>query len=192
MRQTSKGTIIRKWLRNIHRDLSYLFAGVICVYAISGICLNHKRDFNSNITITRHELTLAGQYPFAADSVSKDMIHEYVAQLPDNETYTRHSSVGENSLKMFFKGGSSLEIDMNTGYGTYEKIRKRPVFSSLNRLHYNPTKWWTWFSDIFAVCLLVITFTGLLMLKGPKGLIGRGGIELLIGILIPLLFIFIR
>ena len=175
MKQNNWGTVLRKWLRNIHRELSYFFAGVICIYAISGICLNHKRDFNSNITINRIELTMAG--------------HGYIAQMPDTETYTRHSAVGENSLKMFFKGGSSLEINMDNGDAMYEKIRKRPVFSSLNRLHYNPTKWWTWFSDIFAVSLLLITITGLFMLKGPKGMIGRGGIEFLIGILIPLLFI---
>ena len=189
MRQTNRGTILRKWLRNIHRELSYLFAGVICVYAISGICLNHKRDFNSNITISRHDLTLAGEFPSVADSVDKGTLHTLVAQLPDAETYTRHAAVEENSVKVFFKGGSSLEIDMNTGSAKYEKIRRRPFFSSLNRLHYNPTRWWTWFSDIFAVCLLIITVTGLFMLKGPKGLIGRGGLEFLIGILIPLLFI---
>ena len=189
MKSTNRGAVLRKWLRIIHRDLSYFFAGVICIYAVSGICLNHKRDFNSNITITRHSIAIAGEFPFVADSVNKEMIHEFVSQLPDSETYTRHSSVGENSLKMFFKGGSSLEIDMNEGSAMYEKVRKRPVFSSLNRLHYNPTRWWTWFSDIFAVCLLLITLTGLFMIKGPKGIIGRGGIEFLIGILIPLLFI---
>ena len=189
MRQTNKGAAIRKWLRNIHRELSYLFAGVICVYAISGICLNHKRDFNSNITISRHELILSGDFPSVADSVKKESLYGFVEQLPDYETYTRHASVGENSVKIFFKGGSSLEVNMESGAARYEKIRRRPFFSSLNRLHYNPTRWWTWFSDIFAVCLLIITITGLFMLKGPKGMIGRGGLEFLIGILIPLMFI---
>ena len=166
MKQTNKGATLRKWLHNIHRELSYLFAGVICVYAISGICLNHKRDFNSNITISRHELTLDGTFPASADSVSKETLHDLVAQLPDTETYTKHASVGENSVKVFFKGGSSLEIDMTDGTSRYEKIRRRPFFSSLNRLHYNPTRWWTWFSDIFAVCLLIITVTGLFMQIG--------------------------
>lgn len=46
------------------------------------------------------------------------------------------------------------------------------------------------FSDIFAACLIVITITGLVMVKGKKGLWGRGGIELSVGIAIPLLFIF--
>ena len=81
-----------------------------------------------------------------------------------------------------------MEINLSEGNAMYEKVRKRIVISELNRLHYNPNRWWTWFSDIFAVCLLVITLTGLFMLKGPKGLIGRGGIEFIAGILIPLLF----
>lgn len=59
----------------------------------------------------------------------------------------------------------------------------------MTKLHYNPGRWWTWFSDIFAVALMVITLTGLFMLKGNKGLWGRGGIELLIGIAIPILFV---
>ena len=167
MKQTNRGAIIRKWLRNIHRELSYLFAGVICVYAISGICLNHKRDFNSNITINRYELTLEGSFPSAADSVGKDVLYGFVGQLPDVETYTRHAAVGENSVKVFFKGGSSLEVDMDSGSAKYEKIRRRPFFSSLNRLHYNPTRWWTWFSDIFAVCLLIITITGRQSAQNP-------------------------
>lgn len=188
MKQTNKGASFRKWCRGIHRELSFFFAGVIVIYAVSGIMLNHKRDFNSNITVNREEIVLQGTFPSEADSVSKETLSEYIAQLPDSETYTRHASISGNTLKIFFKGGSSLDIDMNTGTSVYEKVRKRVVISSFNRLHYNPNRWWTWFSDIFAVCLLVITLTGLFMLKGPKGLIGRGGIEFIAGILIPLLF----
>jgi hypothetical protein len=60
----------------------------------------------------------------------------------------------------------------------------------MTTLHYNPGKWWTWFADIFAVSLIIITLTGLVMLKGKHGLWGRGGIELLIGIAIPLILLF--
>jgi len=31
---------------------------------------------------------------------------------------------------------------------------------------------------------------GIIMLKGNKGIIGRGGIEVIVGILIPILFLF--
>ena len=63
------------------------------------------------------------------------------------------------------------------------------MLSSLNRLHYNPSRWWTVFSDVFLVSLVVIVLSGLVMMRGPKGLWGRGGIELIAGILVPLLFI---
>ena len=50
-------------------------------------------------------------------------------------------------------------------------------------------RWWTWFSDLFAVGLVAIVASGLLLLKGPKGLRGRGGVELAAGIAVPLLFL---
>lgn len=45
----------RKWCHILHRDLSFFFAGVILIYAFSGIMLNHKRDFNSDYSITQKE-----------------------------------------------------------------------------------------------------------------------------------------
>ena len=43
----------------------------------------------------------------------------------------------------------------------------------------------------FAIALIIITLSGIIMLKGNKGIIGRGGIELIVGILIPILFLFL-
>lgn len=186
---STAGARIRKWSRTIHRDLSFFFAGLICIYAISGICLNHKRDFNSNYSLKRYELFLEGDFPCASSAVGKEQILSFMDQLPDKETYTRYSTVGESGVKIFFKGGSSLDVDLSDGSARYEKLRKRPVLGAFSRLHYNPTRLWTWFSDIFAVCLLLIVLTGLVMLKGTKGLWGRGGIELLAGIIVLLLFI---
>ena len=53
------------------------------------------------------------------------------------------------------------------------------------------SRWWTVFSDVFLAGLIVIVLSGLVMMRGPKGLRGRGGVELIAGILIPLLFIFL-
>ena len=110
---------------------------------------------------------------------------------PYNEAnnYTKHYFPNNESMKVFLKGGSSLVVDLTNGDALYEQVKKRPIISQFNRLHYNPNKWWTIFSDIFAFSLVVITITGLIMTRGNKGLWGRGGIEFIIGILIPLLFI---
>jgi hypothetical protein len=39
------------------------------------------------------------------------------------------------------------------------------------------------------MCLILITVTGMVMVKGPKGFLGRGGILFIIGIAIPVLFL---
>ena len=72
-----------------------------------------------------------------------------------------------------------------------ERLTRRPVWSALTKLHYNPGSWWTAFADIFGGGLILITLTGLVIVKGPKGLRGRGGVELAAGILLPMLFLLI-
>ena len=56
-------------------------------------------------------------------------------------------------------------------------------------LHYYTGQWLTYFDDILAVFLIIITLSGVIMLKGSKGIIGRGGIEMIVGIVIPILFL---
>lgn len=183
------GAKVRKWSRAIHRDLSFFFSGIIVIYAISGITLNHKRDFNPSYSISRQELTLSGKFPMASN-ISEQEVHGLLKQIDEESAYTKHYYYKEQKMKVFLKGGSSLDIDLDTGNAVYEKLQKRPILNAFNRLHMNPNRWWTWFSDIFAVSLLIITVTGMIMLKGSKGFWGRGGIEFVMGILIPMLFLF--
>ena len=107
------------------------------------------------------------------------------------DAYLKHYFPEEGTLKVFIRGGSTFTLDLTTGNGLFESVRKRTVLSAFNRLHYNPSRWWTIFSDIFLAGLLVIVATGLVMVRGRNGLAGRGGAELAAGILVPLLFIFL-
>ena len=188
---TGRSAIWRKWFRMLHRDLSFFFAGVIVVYAVSGLALNHKRDFNADYSITRTELQQEGVFPHPAP-VNLDEVKGYLKAIGEEEAYMKHYYFGDQQLKVFLKGGSSLVVDMNTGRSVYESVKKRVVLGAFTRLHYNPGKWWTWFSDVFAVALLVITLTGLFMNRGRTGLWGRGGVEILIGVLLPLLFLLLN
>lgn len=190
MNKTSKWTGLRKWSRTIHRDLSYFFAGVIIIYAISGLLLNHKKDFNADYSIRQEKFQIPGNFPKTHADYTKEYVISLLHPLGEEQNYTKHYFPDEGHMKVFIKGGSSLVVNTENGQAVYESIKKRPVLSALNRLHYNPGRWWTIFSDIFAVSLLVITVTGIIMVKGPKGIRGRGGIELLAGIAIPLAFIF--
>lgn len=177
-----RGALLRKWFRIIHRELSYVFAGMLLVYAISGIALNHKATFNSSYRIerTEHQLPAEGT------------VSEWLALCGMEGKEIQHYNPDENTLKVFLKGNSTLTVDLTTHIGVLEQVKKRPVLGNLSKLHYNMQgKAWTWFSDIFACALILITLTGLFMLKGKHGLWGIGGIELAVGILIPLLFIFL-
>lgn len=182
------GTRLRRWARVIHRDLSYFFAGVVIIYAVSGIVLNHKRDFNSDYSIRRSEVQLPGTFP-QSQEVDSQTAREMLRTVDPDARYAKHYASGEDRIKIFVAGGSILEVELQTGKAVYEKLTRRPIISSMNRLHYNPNRWWTRFSDLFAVSLLLITLTGLVMVPGRNGLKGRGGIELAAGIAIPILFL---
>jgi len=50
---------------------------------------------------------------------------------------------------------------------------------------------WTWVADIFGFSLILLAVTGLFVLKGKKGLNGRGKWFVALGFLIPLVFLII-
>lgn len=188
MKSTNKGANFRKWSRIIHRDVSYLFAGMILIYALSGILMNHRSNLNPHYSIERQEFRLA-QDLSDKTKVDKKMVLDILEPLDEADNYTKHYFPKEGQMKVFLKGGSNLLINTKTGHAVYEKLERRFLLSDMVKLHYNPGRWWTAFSDVFAVSLILITLTGLVMVKGPKGFWGRGGILFVIGILIPALFL---
>lgn len=188
--QGKAGTLLRKWCRLVHRDVSFFFSGMVLIYAISGIAMNHRSSFNPHYSIERQEYKLTEALPPQAD-IRKEDVLKLLKPIGEDGNYTKHYFPKEGEMKVFLKGGSNVMIDLADRHVVYEKLTRRPLLSALTKLHYNPGSWWTHFSDLFAGGLILITLTGLIMLKGPKGLWGRGGIELAAGILIPLLFLFL-
>lgn len=180
---------IIKYNRIIHRNLSYFFAGVILIYAISGLAMNHLKDFNPKYTMSQREYITEGVYPRKINSFNKDEIIFILSEVGEQENYARHYYPNNNTLKVFMKDGSSLSINLKDGNAKYESIKKRFFFSQTTSLHYNPNRWWTIFSDIFAVSLIIITISGAIISRGKNGLLGRGGFLFLTGILIPILFL---
>lgn len=175
---------VRRWSRTLHRDMSYVFSGVLLVYAVSGFMLNHKNDFNANAKIEQHRYTIESLPEEVDDAYARSLLERW----GEEDNFTAVYDFDAESFKVFIRGGSSLLVNRNTGEAIYESVKKRPVIRAINRLHYNPNRWWTWFSDIFLLSLVTIIFTGLIMVKGKHGLWGRGGIELIIGIAIPVMF----
>ena len=184
----SKGASFRKWCRIIHRDVSYLFAGMILIYALSGILMNHRGDLNPHYSVERRDFKVAEDLSDKS-KVDKALVLTLLEPLDESANYTKHYFPKDGQMKVFLKGGSSLVVDTQSGEAVYEKLERRFLLSDMVKLHYNPGRWWTTFSDVFAVCLILITLTGMVMVKGKKGFWGRGAILFIIGIAVPVLFL---
>lgn len=180
---------LRKWSRFVHRDLSFFFSGMLLIYAISGILMNHRDTVNPHFSIERKEYKISDPLP-GKGQMEKDHVLKLLRPLGEEGNYTKHYFPRPEVLKVFLKGGSNLMVNVGTGEAVYESVTRRPIMGAMTRLHYNPGQWWTFFADLFAVGLIVITVSGLIMLKGRKGIVGRGGVELIAGIVVPLVFLF--
>ena len=174
--------------RITHRDIGYLIAGMTIIYALSGIALNHKHDWNPNYIVDSYEFKT--DINLSRESYSDETGREILKSIPGSPKYkTSHYPTG-NTLNIFIDGGF-VQINTRTGEGVVQKLSKRPLFFQLNFLHYNPGQWWKWFSDIFCVSLILVTITGLFIIKGKNGITRRGAVLTAIGVILPLLFLFI-
>jgi len=176
----------RKWNRAIHRDFGYFFFGMSIIYGLSGIALNHVHDFNPNYVIRTQEIVV--DIPSDFYSLSKDEVITILEIIGEENNYKKHYYPDRSTLKIFLKGGSAL-IDLETGNGLIEKIKRRPIFHHVNFLHYNPTRTWMWYSDVYAGALIILAITGLFILRGKNGITRRGAWLTLAGIIIPIIFL---
>jgi uncharacterized protein len=179
----------RKWFRVVHRDFGYLFFGLTIVYSLSGIALNHLGDWNSNYMIVRKEISFENPERITRDMKKPD-VKALMEEIDQADSYKNHYFPESTTLKVFLKGGSVI-IDTETGNGLLEKVTRRPLFREVNYLHYNPQVSWTWISDVFAGALIILAITGLFLVRGAKGITGRGAWLTILGIAIPLIFLFI-
>ena len=179
----------RKINNILHRDVGYFFFGMTIIYALSGIALNHISDWDPNYIIEnkRFEVDPAT----ISTSMGRDQVTELIDHLKIKKGIKKHYYPSREILKVFLQGGS-LTMNIRTGQGMLETVDRRPIFYEVNYLHYNHSKFlWTWFSDIYAAGLILLAITGLFVLKGKNGLKRRGVWFVLVGLIIPLVFLLI-
>ncbi len=175
----------RKWNRATHRDLGYFFFAMTVIYGLSGIAINHISDWNPNYIYINKSIETGHSID---RKITKAEVLEILDKAGEKDSYKHHMIVNSEILRIFLDGGSAY-IDIETGVGTIERVKRRPIFHAVNYLHYNPKKWWVWFSDAFAIGLIVLAFSGLFILKGKNGITRRGAIITIAGIIIPTIFL---
>lgn len=172
--------------RALHRDLGYLLFALSVVYGLSGIALNHLDSWNPNYIVITKEVNVT--LPKKAYGASPEVVKEWLGQVDDADRYKQHIFPDSTSVKIYTKDGT-LWIDLETGDGTLDISRRRPIFNQVNFLHYNPGKWWPWVADAFAGGLIVLAISGLFMVKGKNGFKWRGLILATIGLAVPAIFL---
>lgn len=179
---------ISKLLRVLHRDISYFFTGMVLIYAITGILLNHVKDINPYYTIDVRKVEFS--LPSDTNQINIELIKGKLENLEIFEVKSYYYPQ-PNTIKVFVKDGT-VTSNLNEGNALIEISSRRPILYQLNMMHRNrPHSWWTWFSDIFAVGLIIIAITGLFLVKGKKGINGRGAIYLIAGIVLPIIAMFV-
>lgn len=166
-----------------HRDLGYFFSSLIIIYCLSGIALNHVNEWNPDFIIQKKTIHLEEKYN--VKELNDEFINRF-GKLVGEEKFKVYDTPTGNRVKIYYDNASLL-IDFSDGTGLYEKVSRRPIFYESNLLHRNSIKGWKWASDTFAVMLIAISVTGLFILKGDKGISGRGKWLMAAGALPPIL-----
>jgi hypothetical protein len=178
----------RKWIHNLHRDLGYLFFGTTMVYASSGLFLNHRNQWPLTFeTISQHKLAVTA--PGRDKAFTFQDATNLLARAGVNGNYLSHDVLADGVVRITFQGGSA-ELNQDSGRMVIKTIRHRPLPFILTyiQLHFNPGSWWTWFSDTYCAALMIMAVSGMFILRGRHGILGRGGLLVLIGIAVPAIF----
>jgi len=157
----------RSWTRAIHRDLGHLAVGLTAVYALSGLAVNHIADWDPNFVNYERTLEL-GPLSGSDEAIAAQVLAKLDVVLEQR----------------------TVHVDTSTGRVVDEGQRPRLLLRAANWLHLNRgKKSWTLIADAYAAGLLLLAVTGMVMLPGRKGLLGRGGVLVLIGVAIPIAYV---
>jgi uncharacterized protein len=174
----------RAWLRAIHRDVGYSAVGLTVVYATSGLAINHIADWDPNFTHATATHELRGPLPEDEQAASKQVLAELGVRDTPKEVYREG-----DELEVLFDR-RTLHVTVASGHVVDEAREPRPLLRVANWLHYNRgKKAWTSFADAYAGALLFLALSGMFMLPGRKGLLGRGAVFVLLGAAIPIVYV---
>jgi hypothetical protein len=101
---------LRKLNYILHRDLGYLFFGMCIVYAVSGIALNHIRDFNPNYVIKKYDITLKEK--ISQNEIDQPWVNSLLEDLDMKNEYKKHYFPFDNKLKVFLNHGNRSFVEM--------------------------------------------------------------------------------
>jgi hypothetical protein len=169
----------------LHRELGYAAVGLTLVYCISGIAVNHAHHWNANYRVSgeKTEIEPVGTGP------TEEVAPLVLSRLQLDEPIRNIWRAAPDILQVFVEG-ATIEVNLATGEVVRNSFSRRSFFYELNYMHLNTGKApWTGVSDVYAGVLILLALTGIFLVRGRKGLAGRGGVWMALGLLLPLAYI---
>lgn len=175
---------LRALIRATHRDFGYLAVGLTFIYAVSGLAVNHIKDWDPNFTQMRREFQVS--IPVGADDTAT--ANAVLAELGIREPPLSVYRVSPERLEVTL-AETSLFI-APSGQVVQEGQSPRWLLRAANWLHLNRGKRaWTYVADAYAIVLLGLAASGLFMIPGRNGFWGRGVILVTLGAMIPTVYV---
>jgi uncharacterized protein len=172
---------LRPWLRALHRDAGYLGVGLTLVYALSGLAVNHVADWDPSFQQVSKTHRVALPLPADAEASAKHVLNQLGIREAPREVY----AAGDDAVDIVFDR-RTLHVTRSTGRVLEEGQSPRFLLRAANWLHLNRgKKAWTYVADTYAVILLYLAISGLFMIPGRKGLLGRGALIVALGAAVP-------
>jgi hypothetical protein len=174
----------RKWLRAIHRDVGYIAVGLTFIYALSGIAVNHITDWSDGDPSFR---TYSVTHQLDGVKSADDVLARLAIEDKPKEIY---QATPDELEILFDKPQRTLHVNTQSGVVVDEGQSPRFILRVANWLHLNRgKKAWTYVADAYAGGLLFLAMSGMFMIAGKKGLLGRGAILVALGIAVPVLYV---
>jgi hypothetical protein len=175
----------RLWLRALHRDVGYLAVGLTVVYALSGLAVNHVSDWDPSFVNWERTHTVSTPLPDEDSAAARAVLQALAIDAAPRDVYRASPTQLEISFDK-----RTLHVDLPTGRVVDQGQSPRFFLRTANWLHLNRgKKAWRWFADGYAVFLLGLALSGMFMLPGRRGLVGRGGVLLALGVALPLTYL---
>lgn len=163
------------WLRHLHQwhwISSAICLIAMCLFAFTGITLNHAGQIEAKPKVSRSNLNLPAAISQSLKTQQQGALPADVRawlkqqNLPSSDQNAEWSEE-EVYLPLPRPGGDAwLRFDLLDNKLEFEKT-ERGAIAYLNDLHKgrNTGAAWSWFIDIFAAACLIFSLTGLLLIK---------------------------
>ncbi len=175
----------RKVCRFLHRELGFLAVGLTLAYVISGVAVNHTDSWNPSYEQTRSTWTITPPGVGPTEQITPQVLDQLDLKEPIRNVWR----ATETQLRVITPSGT-VDVNLVSGEVLSEVLTPRPLLRDVNFMHLNQGKGaWTWIADGYAVILGILALSGIFLVKGRKGLTGRGGVLMALGLILPVAYV---